>query len=81
MVAVQAHGTCVTTGDVVLALHGYPSSSAGFSDVIEPLVTAGYRVLAVDMPGFGRSGGARFGPRSEGIMAANGEAQCPAYRV
>ncbi len=45
----------------MVLLHGYPSSSTQWSGWVGPLTAAGARVLAIDMPGFGRSGGERFG--------------------
>ncbi len=42
-------------GPLVLALHGEPSWSYLYRTMIPPLVEAGYRVIAPDLPGFGRS--------------------------
>jgi pimeloyl-ACP methyl ester carboxylesterase len=39
----------------VLLLHGLGHSTHGWRKVIEPLAGAGYRVMAVDLPGFGYS--------------------------
>ncbi len=39
-------------GPVVLALHGFPQTSACWSQVVPPLVAAGYRVLAPDQRGY-----------------------------
>ncbi|SDR76435.1 Pimeloyl-ACP methyl ester carboxylesterase [Friedmanniella luteola] len=44
-------------GPVVVALHGFPQTSACWSGVIPPLVAAGHRVLAPDQRGY--SPGAR----------------------
>jgi pimeloyl-ACP methyl ester carboxylesterase len=44
-------------GPVVIALHGFPQTSASWSAVVPPLVDAGYRVLAPDQRGY--SPGAR----------------------
>ncbi len=41
--------------DPVLLLHGEPSWSYLYRKMIPPLVTAGHRVVAPDLPGFGRS--------------------------
>ena len=41
--------------ETVLLLHGEPTWSYMFRDMIPPLVEAGYRVVAPDLPGFGRS--------------------------
>ncbi|KAI1397998.1 Alpha/Beta hydrolase protein [Hypoxylon fuscum] len=38
---------------VILLLHGFPSSSFMFRNLIPLLVSVGYRVLAPDIPGFG----------------------------
>jgi pimeloyl-ACP methyl ester carboxylesterase len=50
---VQAWGSHVSRGDVVVCLHGYPSHSGEHEYARAPLVSAGYRVVAIDMPGFG----------------------------
>ncbi len=42
-------------GQVALLLHGEPSWSYLYRKMIPPLVKAGYRVIAPDLPGFGRS--------------------------
>lgn len=42
-------------GEVVLCLHGEPSWSFLYRHMIPPLVAAGYRVVAPDLIGFGRS--------------------------
>ena len=42
------------TGDVVLLLHGWGANITLFADMID-VISAKYRVLAVDMPGFGES--------------------------
>lgn len=38
---------------VILLLHGFPSSSHQYRNLIPFLATAGYRVIAPDLPGFG----------------------------
>jgi haloalkane dehalogenase len=43
------------TGPAALALHGYPTSSYLWRNVLPRLAEAGYRVLAPDLPGFGES--------------------------
>lgn len=43
------------SGDPVVLFHGEPTWSFLYRNVIPPLVTAGYRVIAPDYPGFGRS--------------------------
>jgi haloalkane dehalogenase len=42
-------------GDPVVLFHGEPTWSFLYRNVIPPLVAAGYRVIAPDYPGFGRS--------------------------
>ena len=42
-------------GQVVLMLHGEPSWCYLYRKMVAPFVQAGYRVLAPDLPGFGRS--------------------------
>jgi haloalkane dehalogenase len=42
-------------GDVIVLVHGVPTSSWVYSDIIEILVLSGYRVIAPDMLGFGYS--------------------------
>lgn len=42
-------------GDVVLLLHGEPSWSYLYRKMVPPLVDAGFRVVAPDLIGFGRS--------------------------
>ncbi len=40
---------------MVLLLHGLGHSTHGWRRVVEPLARAGYRIMAVDLPGFGYS--------------------------
>ena len=42
-------------GDVILMLHGVPSSSFLYRKVIPELANKGYRAMALDMPGLGFS--------------------------
>jgi haloacetate dehalogenase len=42
-------------GAAVLLLHGFPDSSRLWVDVAPRLVAAGYKVIAPDLRGFGRS--------------------------
>ena len=42
-------------GEVVLLMHGEPSWSYLYRKMVPPLVDAGYRAIAVDLVGFGRS--------------------------
>jgi len=44
-----------SNGPVVLLMHGEPSWSYLYRDMIPPLVSAGHRVIAPDLVGFGRS--------------------------
>ncbi len=41
----------------VLLLHGFPDLAWGWRKVLEPLASAGYRVLAPDLRGYGRTTG------------------------
>lgn len=43
------------TGQVIVLLHGLPSSSYLYRNIVEPLVGKGYRVIAPDFLGFGAS--------------------------
>jgi len=43
------------SGEVVLCLHGEPTWCFLYRRMITPLVSAGYRVVAPDWVGFGRS--------------------------
>jgi pimeloyl-ACP methyl ester carboxylesterase len=45
----------VGDGPTVLLLHGLGHSTHGWRKVIAPIASAGYRVMAVDLPGFGYS--------------------------
>lgn len=42
-------------GDAVLLLHGWPTSSYLWRDVMVPIANAGRRAIALDLPGFGKS--------------------------
>lgn len=42
-------------GDRILLLHGIPASAELFRDVLAILAEAGYRALAPDMPGYGKT--------------------------
>jgi haloalkane dehalogenase len=56
-VAIRIH--CIDEGDsasqTVLMLHGEPSWSFLYRKMVKPFVQAGYRVVAPDLPGFGKS--------------------------
>jgi haloalkane dehalogenase len=43
------------TGKIILLLHGNPAWVDNFREIIPPLVSAGYRVIAPDLIGFGKS--------------------------
>ncbi len=43
------------TGKIILLLHGNPAWVYNFREIIPPLVSAGYRVIAPDLIGFGKS--------------------------
>jgi pimeloyl-ACP methyl ester carboxylesterase/putative sterol carrier protein len=71
---VPAHGvrmSVLTTGDGpdVLLLHGLGAAKTSFFDTIGPLVAAGYRVHAVDLPGFGSSAKPATAPYTADWMA------------
>lgn len=42
-------------GDVLLIVHGFPSSSFDYRHVLPAFVDAGYRVVLLDLPGYGYS--------------------------
>jgi pimeloyl-ACP methyl ester carboxylesterase len=44
-------------GPTVLLVHGWSGRGGQFSELVEPLVAAGYRVVAFDAPAHGRSDG------------------------
>lgn len=59
-------------GPVVLLLHGFPDSSQLWNEVAPRLVSAGYRVIAPDLRGFGQSDApARVGEYAIGHIAAD----------
>lgn len=43
------------TGEVVVLLHGIPSSAELFREVLPPLASAGYDTFAFDLPGYGHT--------------------------
>jgi pimeloyl-ACP methyl ester carboxylesterase len=51
----SAPGSSGTSKGVILLIHGFPQTSFQFRHVIKPLAEAGYRVLAPDYRGAGRS--------------------------
>jgi abhydrolase domain-containing protein 14 len=64
------------TGRPVVLLHGARYDSTVWRDIgtLERLSTAGYRVIAVDLPGFGRSDAVSLAPAAimEGILGVVG---------
>lgn len=60
------------TGPVVLAQHGWRGRPTQFGRVAAALVARGYRLIALDAPGHGRSPGRRATPRllADSILAA-----------
>ncbi|RNL62730.1 alpha/beta hydrolase [Nocardioides marmoriginsengisoli] len=58
---VQANGNRVhvriagTSGPMVLLCHGFPESSYSWHHQLDALAAGGYRAVAMDMPGYGRS--------------------------
>src|SRR4051812_43732801 len=51
----RLHLTEAGTGPLVVLAHGFPDLSYSWRHQIEPLVAAGYRVIAPDQRGYGRS--------------------------
>ncbi len=52
---VRLHYLDEGAGDPIVLFHGEPTWSFLYRNVIPPLVAAGYRVIAPDYPGFGKS--------------------------
>ena len=50
-------------GPLVLALHGWRGRTTQFSPLAAALATQGFRTIALDLPGHGRSAGERATPR------------------
>jgi len=61
-----------SAGDVVLLVHGWGGRSQSMDALVEPLVSAGYRVVTLDLPAHGASGG---GPRTNLIECAGAALQ------
>ena len=53
--AIHLHYEDHGSGQPVVLIHGYPLSSASWEKQIPVLLNAGYRVIAYDRRGFGRS--------------------------
>jgi pimeloyl-ACP methyl ester carboxylesterase len=54
---------------VVLMLHGYANGLGIWFKCIDPIVDAGFRVMCIDLPGFGLSTRPKFPAGSDGIAA------------
>jgi pimeloyl-ACP methyl ester carboxylesterase len=52
---VRLHYVSGGTGPVVLFVHGWPYSWYEWKDVLPKVAAAGYRTIAIDMPGYGDS--------------------------
>lgn len=55
-------------GPVALVMHGWGSESGRLRAVIETLLVQGYRVVAFDAPGHGRSGPSEWGPNRSHLI-------------
>ncbi len=58
------------SGPLVLALHGWRGRTTQFRPLAATLVARGMRVIALDLPGHGRSAGATATPRQMGELVA-----------
>lgn len=69
----QLHYAECGTGEPVLLLHQTPRSHDEYRDVLPALARAGYRAIAMDTRGFGRSApappGATIGDYADGVLA------------
>lgn len=52
---IRMHATMTGEGPTVLLLHGFPDTHAVWRKQVGPLAAAGYRVLAPDLRGYGRT--------------------------
>jgi len=52
---IRMHATTTGHGPTVLLLHGFPDTHAVWRKQVGPLAAAGYRVLAPDLRGYGRT--------------------------
>lgn len=52
---IRMHATTTGEGPTVLLLHGFPDTHAVWRKQVGPLAAAGYRVLAPDLRGYGRT--------------------------
>lgn len=55
-------------GPPVYLLHGWGGWRGQLAPLVEPLVSAGFRVVAPDAPGHGGSGAGRFGPNQSTMI-------------
>lgn len=55
-------------GRPVYLLHGWGGWRGQLAPLVQPLVTAGFRAVAVDAPGHGGSGPSRFGPNRSSMI-------------
>jgi pimeloyl-ACP methyl ester carboxylesterase len=58
----QVHYRDMGAGEPILLLHQSPASSLQYEAAFDPLTDAGYRVIAMDTPGFGESDPPPFVP-------------------
>jgi pimeloyl-ACP methyl ester carboxylesterase len=58
---------CWGAGPVVYMLHGWGGHRGQFGAFVEPLTSAGFQVVAVDVPGHGESGPGAYG-RGRGLL-------------
>jgi pimeloyl-ACP methyl ester carboxylesterase len=61
-------GWCWGDGPTVYLVHGWGGSAAQLGAFVEPLVAAGYRVVAFDAPSHGASAPGPSGPRSGTLL-------------
>ena len=72
-----------TSGTRVVLLHGFTQTHRSWDVIADALVEAGYEVIALDLPGHGRSGGLRAGltETAELVAAAAGTAVYVGYSM
>ncbi len=51
----RLHALEAGQGEAVLMVHGWPTSSHLWRNIVDPVAAGGFRALALDLPGFGRS--------------------------
>jgi pimeloyl-ACP methyl ester carboxylesterase len=70
------------TGPAVLLLHGWEGQASDLAAFASPLLEAGFRVLALDLPAHGESAGRQTSiPQSARALRAVGEAIGPLHAV